>query len=650
MDTYRPNRRSSLTAAAAALLLAVIAAPASSLAPPELDEALRSELLERVARDQAVRSRDFGSMTTEERQQFAVEAISVDRENTAWLKALVDRIGWPTSALVGDDGAHAAWLLVQHADHDPKFQERCLPLLREAAERGEGSLVSVAYLTDRVRVKQGLPQLYGTQYDVVVDANGEMQYQPPLVEDPAHLDDRRRAVGLPPWREYEAQMAALQEREPFDAPRGAEAPAAATTMAASGAPWPMTVASAALERLGRDGYLASVLDLLDREDEALAADDMRTTYLDVLATRLAFVGEHNRAMRRGDEAYGRVRPVPDDAVIAELLATHRPVPALPAIVEAARDRRIVMVNEEHRSSVQRAFTNRLLAPLRNAGFTHLAVETIHEDPVSLRDRGYPTLASGTYTRDPVFGDLIRRALELGYVIVGYDASPDASAPRPDDSSPADAMNRRERAQAEHIVERILTPAPDARVLVIGGRDHIAESTGEWTPMGGILKSLTGIDPLTLNLYVMVEHSRREHEHWAFRAVDEHGWLASDEPILLRATADDALWSRAPGALDAYVFHPRTRLVNGRPSWMSMGGLRRQVAIDEFPASDEPMLLQAVLAGESDDAVPVDLVVWWPGTSPRPFMLRPGEYVVRMIDRDGIERYRAAMRVHESPSR
>ena len=194
-------------------------------------DALRAELLERVERDQHFRSLDFGSMTDDERREAFAKGGQVDRDNTAWLKSVVEASGWPSADRVGAEGAHAAWLLVQHADHDPAFQAKCLPLLRAAAERGEGSLGDVAYLTDRVLVKEGKPQLYGTQYDFVrapdgsllADAEGKVQALPPLVEDAARLDERRLAMGLGPWRDYEAHMAQLQEREPFDAPRSAEA-------------------------------------------------------------------------------------------------------------------------------------------------------------------------------------------------------------------------------------------------------------------------------------------------------------------------------------------------------------------------------------------------------------------------------------------
>jgi hypothetical protein len=68
----------------------------------------------------------------------------------------------------------------------------------------------VAYLTDRVRVNQGLPQVYGTQ--MARDAKGRAI--PEELEDAKHVDDRRAAVGLRPLkaavrdhRRFERQMA-----------------------------------------------------------------------------------------------------------------------------------------------------------------------------------------------------------------------------------------------------------------------------------------------------------------------------------------------------------------------------------------------------------------------------------------------------------
>ena len=166
-------------------------------------------------------------MPREKKRAFMEAGSEADRRHTARLKEIVSRHGWPTRALVGEEAAHAAFLLVQHADHDPAFQVHCLPMLEDAASRGEIPRSQLAFLTDRVRVKQGSPQLYGTQYAVATDEsggarvgrNGRPTYLLPVVEDIDKLDQRRRAAGLKPWAEYERRMAASQGREPAARPR-----------------------------------------------------------------------------------------------------------------------------------------------------------------------------------------------------------------------------------------------------------------------------------------------------------------------------------------------------------------------------------------------------------------------------------------------
>ena len=100
--------------------------------------------------------------------------------------------GWPTVAQVGEEGQKAAWLIVQHAIGLPQFQRQCLALLQAAASRNEVPAWQVAMLTDRVRVLEGHPQLYGTQFDW--NENGEMAPLP--IEDLGNVEERRARVGL----------------------------------------------------------------------------------------------------------------------------------------------------------------------------------------------------------------------------------------------------------------------------------------------------------------------------------------------------------------------------------------------------------------------------------------------------------------------
>ncbi|MGI5292819.1 DUF6624 domain-containing protein [Nonomuraea polychroma] len=160
---------------------------------------LRDELLRRMERDQKVRL----SLPEDGPVPEALMEVwrSVDADNTAFLKQVIDTHGWPGHDLVGEEAAHAAWLLAQHADHDLAFQQRCLMLLRDAVGRGQATAQDLAYLVDRVRVGEGRPQVYGTQYR---SCDGALQPQP--IEAPERLDERRAEAGLEPYADYDRHM------------------------------------------------------------------------------------------------------------------------------------------------------------------------------------------------------------------------------------------------------------------------------------------------------------------------------------------------------------------------------------------------------------------------------------------------------------
>lgn len=122
----------------------------------------------------------------------------VDAPHTERMRAIIATHGWPRRSRVGPLAALVAWLLVQHADHDRTFQQACLSLLVDAVAAGEAEPGHLAYLTDRVRVGAGLPQVYGTQM-----RNGA---EPWPIEDAASVDERRAAVGLEPLADYVARF------------------------------------------------------------------------------------------------------------------------------------------------------------------------------------------------------------------------------------------------------------------------------------------------------------------------------------------------------------------------------------------------------------------------------------------------------------
>lgn len=184
---------------ASLLLLAVFVASERAVsAQPVENQALRQELLAILAKDQALEQEiiehiKHGLVNLD--SAFVARQDSLFDLHARRLIEIVEQHGWPTSRTVGPAGTSAAFTLLQHADLG--VQERMLPLVQEALERGEVPGYAVAMLVDRVRVRHGQPQLYGTQVGL---KDGRMRVEP--IADSASVDVRRAELGLPPLEEY----------------------------------------------------------------------------------------------------------------------------------------------------------------------------------------------------------------------------------------------------------------------------------------------------------------------------------------------------------------------------------------------------------------------------------------------------------------
>jgi hypothetical protein len=142
----------------------------------------------------------------------------VHERNAARLKEIIAVHGWPGQSLVGQDGSHAAWRIVQHAIGDPSFQRSCVSAIEKSVAAAEAPLGQLAFLSDRVRYFEGKPQLYGTQFDW--DENGELNPWP--IEDSEHVDERRERAGLNTIAERTREMREQAAREGDAGPQNRE--------------------------------------------------------------------------------------------------------------------------------------------------------------------------------------------------------------------------------------------------------------------------------------------------------------------------------------------------------------------------------------------------------------------------------------------
>ncbi len=184
------------------VVLAVLGVCRNAWSADQADGALRAELEAMFVTDQAQRAEIQArsikkDIDAQELGPLWEKQRASDEANIKRLVELVDIYGWPQQSKVGGKAAAAAWAVVQHADLVQ--QKRFLPLIREAVAKGEAQASNQALLEDRILVREGKPQIYGSQ--ISVDRlTHKYGFHP--IEDEPNVDKRRAEVGLGPLSEY----------------------------------------------------------------------------------------------------------------------------------------------------------------------------------------------------------------------------------------------------------------------------------------------------------------------------------------------------------------------------------------------------------------------------------------------------------------
>ncbi|NJW51955.1 DUF6624 domain-containing protein [Salinimicrobium oceani] len=133
-----------------------------------------------------------------------------DSVNLIKVEQVLTKYGWLGADLIGRNANSAFFLVIQHADLET--QEKYLPMLREAVQKGAASPPDLALLEDRVALRQGKEQIYGSQ----IGRNQETgeYYVSPLM-DPENVNQRRAEVGLGPIEDYISNWDLTWDAEAF---------------------------------------------------------------------------------------------------------------------------------------------------------------------------------------------------------------------------------------------------------------------------------------------------------------------------------------------------------------------------------------------------------------------------------------------------
>ncbi len=162
--------------------------------PMLLEEVFHRESKYRIILDSIVKA---GGWEAPQARIFADSVRHTDSINLNIVQKIIEEYGWPGTEIVGNIGNVALFLVIQHSDI--KIQKKFFPLMQEAAKENKLERSHLTILEDRIRMKEGKRQIYGSQFTW---NEKEKKYNFHPIENRKNVNKRRREVGLEPIESY----------------------------------------------------------------------------------------------------------------------------------------------------------------------------------------------------------------------------------------------------------------------------------------------------------------------------------------------------------------------------------------------------------------------------------------------------------------
>lgn len=168
----------------------------------DFDKPLKNQLEEIYMKDQMLRrmigdvEEKYGRESDEMNYFWSLISMQ-DSINEAQVMEIIDERGWVGKSVVGGQANSALWLVIQHAPIET--QEKYLPLLKKSVKKGESRGSHLALLEDRILMRNGKPQTYGSQITRDEKTDKQIVYE---IRDPEYVNQRRAEVGLGPIEDY----------------------------------------------------------------------------------------------------------------------------------------------------------------------------------------------------------------------------------------------------------------------------------------------------------------------------------------------------------------------------------------------------------------------------------------------------------------
>lgn len=346
-------------------------------------------------------------------------------------------------------------------------------------------------------------------------------------------------------------------------------------------------------------------------------------YYNMLSEAASFTGDYESALQYQKDTYNEEVDEVARRQISKTIEGFKNIQHADArkfIAFVCRNYRVIMINEAHNKPLHRAFVLSLLDDLYKRGFRYLAMEMLNN--FSDHELGKLTPLTGHYCTEPVAGELIRTALDIGFKLVSYE----------DTAAMQHNATQRDSIQAEHIYD-VIRDDSSARILVLAGYGHIAEKSlsADYIPMGTAFKRISGIDPLTIDQTNMTEESDFAYGKAFYDAYVQKFSLTAPSIALIN---DEPVNPTNNSLYDLAVIHPRTIYRDARPAWLNLSGRRQPLYVK--PSNKSTFLVQAYYQFETFGSKPGQVIpadqTYIPSSKGNYLLyLKRGKYVVLFRD-------------------
>ncbi len=156
-------------------------------------DSLRIVLEKMVDLDQDIRRVlvDSVGIDSPNAQPFIRKMMDIDADNQKNIRLILNRYGWIGQSKIGTKAAEAFFYSIQHSD--TTLMIKWFPEFKKLADIGEADKVECAMMEDRLLMRKGKKQIYGTQATVFRD-DKKVAIRP--IEDAKNVNERRRKIGF----------------------------------------------------------------------------------------------------------------------------------------------------------------------------------------------------------------------------------------------------------------------------------------------------------------------------------------------------------------------------------------------------------------------------------------------------------------------